>query len=134
MNQLMIVGNLGKDPQLRYTPGGTAVLNFSLADTPRKKNAQGDWEDGETLWLDCTLWGPKAEAAAETLAKGSRVVAHGRLRARSWEDRSGEKRSKVEAVLDDVGTLPKVRHTEQGAGWSKDDPWGGGGDDQAPPF
>lgn len=125
-NNVYIIGNVGADPELRYTSAGKPVLNFSIADTPRRKNQQtGEWEDaGETLWLNVTLW-DRAEETAGQVKKGDRVQVFGTLKARSFETKQGEKRTVIEATASTVGVLPK---TQQGAGWSKpaqNDPWGG---------
>lgn len=138
MNHITITGILGRDAELRFTPGGTAVLNMSIAHTPRVK--RGDqWEDGETVWIDVAVWAAKAEAVAElNLAKGSVVLVAGQLEAESWTSREGDKRNKLKIRANEVCPVAKANRTAgQGAGWNRDskpatDPWGGGGDDQAP--
>lgn len=104
-NTSTIVGNLTRDPELRYTPTGASVTNFSVA-WSRKFQRQGQ-EVEETSFVDVTCWGTLAENVAASLTKGNRIVVTGRLEQRSWETPSGEKRSKVEIVADDVG--PSLR-------------------------
>jgi single-strand DNA-binding protein len=101
-NQVMLVGNLTDDPELRFTPNGAAVANFRLAVTPRVR--QGDqWTDGETSFFRVNAWRQLAENVTESLAKGNRAIVIGRLRARSWETPEGDKRSVVEVEADEVG-------------------------------
>lgn len=102
-NALVIAGNLTGDPELRFTPSGAAVANFTIAHTPRVKNSSGDWEDGETVFQRCTVWRSLAENIAESLTKGTRVLAVGRLKARSYETREGEKRNVIELEVDNIG-------------------------------
>lgn len=103
-----IVGNLTNDPELRFTPAGDAVANFSIASTPRIFNSNSnEWDDGETLFLRGTVWRDLAENVAETLAKGMRVVAQGRLTSRSYETTEGEKRTVIELAVDEIG--PSLR-------------------------
>jgi len=106
MNTLIITGNLGADPELRFTATGQAVVNVRIADTPRKKDASGLWIDGETMWLSATAWGRDAEAVAETLRRGDRVLASGRLGARTWE-KDGQQRTTVEMTIDHIGKVAK---------------------------
>jgi single-strand DNA-binding protein len=101
-NQLVLVGNLTDDPELRFTPQGTAVANFRLAVTARVRD--GDtWKDGETSFFRVNVWRQLAEHVAESLRKGTRTMVVGRLRARSWETPEGDKRSVVEVEADEVG-------------------------------
>jgi single-strand DNA-binding protein len=100
-NQVMLVGNLTEDPELRFTPSGAAVASFRLAVTPRVR--QGDqWTDGETSFFRVNAWRSLGENVAESLTKGARAVVVGRLRMRSWETPEGEKRSVVEVEADEV--------------------------------
>ena len=134
-NAFTVTGNLTADPELRFLPSGAAVLNFTIASTPRHKNAQGEWVDGDTLFLRCTLWRQAAENAAESLRKGTRVIATGKLASRTFETREGEKRTVVELDVDEVGPSLKnatavISRTVQasGMGFSNgaapaDDPW-----------
>lgn len=103
-----IVGNLTADPELRYTPSGSAVTNYSIASTPRTLNTTtNEWEDGETLFLRGTTWNQPAENVAESLHKGDRVIALGRLRSRSYETPDGELRTVIELDVDEIG--PSLR-------------------------
>ena len=104
-----IVGNLTADPELRFTPNGVAVANFTVASTPRTFDRQsGEWRDGDALFMRCTAWRDPAEHVAESLTRGDRVVVQGRLRQRSFETRDGDKRTVVELDVDDVG--PSLRY------------------------
>ena len=96
-NRVILVGNLTRDPELRYTPGGTAVTEIGLAVNDRRKNAQGEWVD-ETTFVDVTLWGRTAEVASEYLSKGSPLLIEGRLKLDRWEGQDGQKRSKLRVV------------------------------------
>ena len=99
-----IVGNLTADPELRFTPNGVAVANFTVASTPRTFHRQsGEWRDGDALFMRCTIWRDAAEHVAECLTRGDRVVVQGRLRQRSFETRDGDKRTVVELDVDEVG-------------------------------
>ena len=101
---ITIVGNLTADPELRFTEAGTAVANFSVASTPRTFDRQsGEWQDGDALFLRCTVWRQAAENAAESLSRGMRVVIQGRLRQRSYETKDGDKRTVVELDVDEIG-------------------------------
>lgn len=99
---LTIVGNVTADPELRFTKSGVAVCNFTVAATPRVKDGDG-WKDGEPLFLRCNVWREPAENAAESIKRGTRVVVSGRLKQRSYETSSGEKRSVTELEADEVG-------------------------------
>lgn len=101
---ITVIGNLTDDPELRFTPSGAAVANFTVASTPRTLNRQTQqWEDGETLFLRCSIWRQAAENVAESLTRGTRVIVQGRLKARSYETREGEKRTVTELEVDEVG-------------------------------
>jgi single-strand DNA-binding protein len=131
---LTIIGNLTAAPELRYTPTGVAVANFTVASTPRIFDRQaGEWRDGEALFLRCTIWREPAEHAAETLAKGSRVIVAGRLTQRGYQTSAGEQRTVVELQVEEIG--PSLRYSSatinkanrDGAGsasGSGGDPWG----------
>jgi len=142
---ICVVGNLTSDPELRYTQGGLAVANFTIASTPRTfDRASNEWKDGEALFLRASCWREFAEHVAGTLTKGTRVIAQGRLRQRSYETAEGEKRTSMELEVDEIG--PSLRYAtaqitraprdssaprgaqqngggQQGAGQSKDEPW-----------
>ena len=110
---ITVVGNLTSDPELRFTPNGAAVANFTIASTPRQFDKQAqEWRDGETLFMRCSIWREAAENVAESLAKGMRVIAQGRLVQRSFETREGEKRTVVEMLVDEVG--PSLRYATAG--------------------
>ena len=101
---ITVVGNLTADPELRFTPSGAAVANFTVASTPRNFDRQsGEWKDGEALFMRCNVWRQAAENVAETLTRGMRVMVSGRLKQRSYETREGEKRTVVELEVDEVG-------------------------------
>src|SRR5947207_14874517 len=107
-NQVTMVGNVPRDPELRYTPNGSALVKFGVAVSRRfKDEATGQWKDAETSFFDVTAWRQLAENVAESLTQGSRVVVVGRLRTNSWETAEGEKRSKIEIEADEVG--PSLR-------------------------
>src|SRR5712671_2376101 len=106
---LTIAGNLVEDPELRFTPAGQPVAKFRVASTPRyKDNTTGEWKDGDSLFLTCTVWRQAAENVAESLQRGMRVIVSGRLRQRSYETREGEKRTVYEIEVDEVG--PSLRN------------------------
>ncbi len=104
LNKVMLIGNLGKDPEVRYTSSGTAVASFSLATSERFKNRNGEWEE-RTEWHNVTLWGRLAEIAGEYLAKGKTVYVEGRLQTRKWQDRDGRDRYTTEIVADKMQML-----------------------------
>ena len=155
---ITVIGNLTADPELRFTQSGVAVANFTIASTPRTFDKQrNEWVDGEALFLRSTIWRDAAENVAESLEKGSRVVAQGRLVQRSFTDREGNNRTSIELDVDEIG--PSLRYatarvtkvdrrqgggrapqgTPQGGSWSGGgtsggyggqqggDPWAGGG-------
>ena len=160
---ITVVGNLTGDPELRFTPSGAAVANFTVASTPRTLDkATNEWKDGEALFLRCSIWRQAAENVAESLQKGMRVVVQGRLKQRSYEV-NGEKRTSVELDVEEIGpslkyATAKVNKTTRGSGGGgfggspagsgggapADDPWassapagggsGGGGWSDEPPF
>lgn len=106
---ITVVGNLTADPELRFTPSGAAVANFTVASTPRTFDRQSsEWKDGEALFLRCNIWRQAAENVAESLQRGMRVIVSGRLRQRSYETKEGEKRTVYEVEVDDVG--PSLRN------------------------
>ncbi|MEH3131010.1 single-stranded DNA-binding protein [Mycolicibacterium sp. 22603] len=148
---ITVIGNLTADPELRFTPSGAAVANFTVASTPRTFDRQtNEWKDGEALFLRCNIWREAAENVAESLTRGSRVIVSGRLKQRSFETREGEKRTVVELEVDEIGpslryATAKVNKASRGGGGGggfgggnsggaprgggsdqqpKDDPWG----------
>ena len=106
---ITVVGNLTSDPELKYTQTGLAVANFTIASTPRTfDRASNDWKDGEALFLRASVWREFAEHVAGSLTKGSRVIATGRLKQRSYETKEGEKRTSYELEVDEIG--PSLRY------------------------
>lgn len=106
---ITVVGNLTADPEMRYTQNGVAVANFTIASTPRTfDRASNEWKDGEALFLRASVWREFAEHVASSLTKGSRVVATGRLRQRSFETKEGEKRTSIELEIEEIG--PSLRY------------------------
>lgn len=129
---ITVVGNLTADPELRFTPSGAAVANFTVASTPRKFNKQtNEFEDAETLFMRCSIWREAAENVAASLTRGARVVAMGRLVQRNWEDKeTGAKRSVMEMQVDEVGpsmkyATAKVAKTPRGGDGGSGGGWGG---------
>ena len=119
---ITVVGNLTADPELRFTPSGAAVANFTVASTPRTFDRQtNEWKDGDALFMRCNVWRQAAENVAETLTRGMRVMVQGRLRQRCFETREGEKRTVVELEVDEVGpslryATAKVNKVSRGSG------------------
>lgn len=106
---ITVVGNLTSDPELRYTQNGLAVANFTIASTPRNfDRATSEWKDGDSLFLRASVWREFAEHVAGSLTKGSRVIATGRLKQRSYETKEGEKRTSMELEIDEIG--PSLRY------------------------
>ncbi|WP_353826942.1 single-stranded DNA-binding protein [Agromyces sp. SYSU T0242] len=106
---ITVVGNLTADPELRYTQSGLAVANFTIASTPRTFDRQAnEWKDGEALFLRASCWREFAEHVAGSLTKGTRVIASGRLKQRSYETKEGEKRTTIELEVDEIG--PSLRY------------------------
>ena len=105
---ITIIGNLTADPELRFTPSGAPVASFTIASTPRTFDRQtNQWKDGETLFMRCSIWRDAAENVAESLAKGMRVIAQGRLVQRQYTTRDGDQRTVVELQVDEIG--PSLR-------------------------
>jgi len=119
---ITVIGNITGDPELRFTPSGAAVANFTVASTPRQFDRQSnEWKDGETLFMRCSVWRDAAENVAESLQRGTRVIVSGRLKSRSYETKEGEKRTVVEMEVDEVGpslryATAKVNKTQRGGG------------------
>jgi len=130
---ITVIGNLTDDPELRFTPSGAAVANFTVASTPRTfKRESNSWEDGDTLFLRCSVWRQAAENVAESLTRGTRVIVQGRLVSRSYEDREGQKRTVNELQVDEIGpsltwaTAKVTRASRQGGGGFGGQQSGGG--------
>jgi single-strand DNA-binding protein len=118
---ITVVGNLTDDPDLRFTPSGAAVSNFTVASTPRTFDKESqEWRDGEALFLRCSAWRQSAENIAESLRRGDRVIVQGRLRQRSYETAEGEKRTVVEMEADEVGASVKFRTIKHGERTTRD--------------
>ena len=100
-NKVILVGNLGRDPELRYTPQGTPVCSFSMATNERRKDKAGEMQD-QTTWFRVTLWGRQAETASQYLTKGKSVYIEGRLRVEEWTDRDGKPRHTLEVNATDM--------------------------------
>jgi single-strand DNA-binding protein len=147
---ITLIGNLTADPELRFTPSGAAVANFTVASTPRTFDRQtNEWRDGDAMFLNCAVWRQAAENVAESLQKGMRVIVQGRLKSRSYETREGERRTVFEIDVDEIGpalryATAKVSRNPSGgqgggqrstgggapresAGAVGDDPWASGG-------
>lgn len=135
--QITIIGNMVADAELRFTPSGSAVANFTIASTPRTFDRQAnEWKDDEALFMRCSVWREAAENAAETLTKGMRVIAQGRLRARSYDTKEGDRRTVMELEVDEIGpslrfASAKVTRTQRSGGQGGGNQ-GGGGFQQAP--
>lgn len=110
-NKITIVGNLGRDPELRYTPQGNAVCNFSVATNEKKKDKTGDMQD-VTTWFRITLWGKQAETASKYLTKGSPIYVEGRLRVEEWTDRDGGQRYTLEVHATDMQFISGARNDD----------------------
>jgi len=149
--QITLVGNLTAAPELRFTPSGAAVASFTVASTPRTFDRQtNEWRDSEAMFLNCSVWRQPAENAAQSLTKGMRVIVQGRLRARSYDDRDGNRRTVFEVQVDEIGpslryATAQVARTNSGQqapggqqGWGQPqtqpqgDPWANSGAE--PPF
>ena len=130
---ITVIGNLTGDPELRFTPAGAAVANFTVASTPRTFDRQSnEWKDGETLFMRCSIWREAAENVAESLTKGMRVIVQGRLVQRSYETREGEKRTVVELQVEEIGpslryATAKVTRSQRSGGGGGFSGGGGGG-------
>jgi single-strand DNA-binding protein len=135
---LTVVGNLTDDPELRFTPSGAAVANFTVASTPRFLDKQtNEWKDGDALFLRCSIWRQAAENVAESLQRGMRVIVTGRLKQRSYETKEGEKRTVYEVEVDEVGpsmryATAKVNKAQRSGGSGGGGGFGGGGSSAAP--
>ena len=139
---ITVVGNLTADPELRYTPNGAAVANFTVASTPRMFDRKtNEWKDGETLFLRCNAWRDLAENVTETLQRGTRTIVQGRLKSRSFETKEGEKRTVFELDVDEVGpslryataNVAKKEFSGGGSGQPQGGNWGQGPGQQQEP-
>lgn len=130
---ITVVGNLTSDPELRFTPSGSAVASFTIASTPRSFDRQSnEWKDGEALFLRCSIWREAAENVAETLTKGMRVIAQGQLKSRSYETKEGDRRTVMELQVEEIGPSLRFAHAKvqratrqhqtQGNGWNNQAP------------
>jgi single-strand DNA-binding protein len=141
-----VTGNAGGDAELRFTPSGKAVASFSLANTPRVKNGD-QWEDGDTLWLRVTAWGNMAEAVAENITKGTKVLVVGRLTQQTYTVKdTNEQRTSLQLTADEIGVVPRWQTTQEQAPQrpqqrpvqKQGDPWAGANDQPPnwgdPPF
>jgi len=133
---ITVIGNLTADPELRFTPSGAAVANFTVASTPRTFDRQtSEWKDGEALFLRCNVWRQAAENVAESLTRGSRVIVSGRLKQRSFDTKEGEKRTVIELEVDEIGPslryatakVTKASRGDGGGGFGGGSSSGGGG-------
>src|SRR6478735_3713378 len=114
LNKAMIIGNLGRDPEMRYTPSGQAVTQFTVAVNRNFKDHEGNWQE-ETEWFRVVAWGPLAERTAEYLRKGRKVFVEGRLQTRQWEGQDGQKRYTTELIAQTVTALDPRPRGEEGA-------------------
>ncbi len=114
VNKVILIGNLGKDPEVKYTPSGTAVANFTLATNERYKDKDGQWQD-RTEWHNIVAWQRTAEIVGEYLKKGRSVYVEGRLQTRSCDDKDGQKHYKTEIVAQDLVLLGGGREAGEGA-------------------
>lgn len=127
---ITLVGNLTADPELRFTPSGAPVANFTVASTPRIfDRTTSEWKDGDAMFINCSVWRQAAENVAESLTKGMRVIVQGRLKSRSYETREGERRTVFEIEVEEVG--PALRYAT--AKVQRNAPGGGGGGYQQAP-
>ncbi len=139
-NYVQIIGNVTRDPELRFTTSGAAVCSFGIAWTPRRRNANGEWENGETSFFNCSAWRDLGENIAASINKGNRVVVTGSVRSRDWEDRDGNKRTSIEIDVDECSpslrwAQARIERTERsggGGGGFSDGGGGGAGGSSAP--
>ena len=136
---ITVIGNLTADPEIRYTQAGLPVANFTIASTPRTFDRQAnEWKDGEALFLRASVWREFAEHVAGSLTKGSRVIATGRLKQRSYQDREGNNRTSIELEIDEIGpslryATAQITRSQNGGGQrSQGGGYSGGGAAQAP--
>ena len=125
LNKVMLIGNLGKDPEVRYTPSGSAVASFSVATSEKFKNRNGEMEE-RTEWHNVVLWGRQAEVAGEYLSKGKTVYIEGRLQTRKWQDKDGRDRWTTEVVGDRMQMLGGKGEGGRSGGRGESQGFGGG--------
>jgi single-strand DNA-binding protein len=113
LNKCMIIGNLGRDPEMRYTPSGQAVTQFTVAVNRRWRGDNEEWQE-ETEWFRVVIWRDQAERAAERLRKGNKVYVEGRIQTRQWEDQTGQKRYTTELIADRFQSLERRERDESG--------------------
>ena len=133
LNKVMLIGNLGKDPEVRFTASGQAVAGFSLATSEKFKGKSGEWEE-RTEWHNITLWGKLAEIAGEYLSKGKTIYVEGRLQTRKWQDKSGNDRYTTEIVGDKMQMLSPKGERSGGDSSSPSPKSGGSSNYEEPPF
>ena len=145
MSDITVAGNIG-EPSLKFTPSGKPVLEFSLAENHSKKNQQGGWDEDGATWRRVSIWDKKAEALAEVLKKGDRVLVTGQERLREYEAKDGTQGKSLEITAREVGVIPRAKQNNQAQAsqdtWGNQqqpanvggDPWGNGGADGSPPF
>lgn len=132
VNRVIIVGNVGRDPEVRSTQGGLAVANFSVA-TSRRWNDKNGQKQEQTEWHSCQAWGKTAELIGQYVTKGRQIYVEGRLQTRSWEDRNtGEKKYKTEIVVEEWHLLGRDPNAQQAAGYGEDGGAPAGDDDEIP--
>jgi single-strand DNA-binding protein len=131
INKVILVGNLGADPEVRYTPSGTKVTSFRVATSDRRKDKDGNWQD-HTEWHPIVTFGKLADICGEYLAKGKQVYIEGRLQTRSWEDRDGQKRYRTEIIAQDMKMLGTKGADKAAPAGSGPDPGGPAPDDDIP--
>ena len=134
LNKVMLIGNLGKDPEVRFTASGQAVASFSLATSEKFKGKSGEWEE-RTEWHNITLWGKLAEIAGEYLSKGKTIYVEGRLQTRKWQDKSGNDRYTTDIVGDKMQMLSAKGERSGGSGDTSSAPKSSGASSyEEPPF
>jgi single-strand DNA-binding protein len=130
-SKIMIIGNLGRDPEMRYTPNGKPVTQFSVAVSHSRPDGQGGWNDDGTDWYRVSVFGDRAERVAEQLRKGNKVFVEGRFKTREFEGKDGEKRTSLDVISDNVISLERRGRDEDGGTFSGA-PSGGAGAGSAP--
>ncbi len=123
LNKVMIIGNTGRDAELRFTANGTAVSDFSVAVNSRRRGQSGEWEE-ETEWFNITLFGDRAERISQYITKGKQIYVEGRLRTRNWDDDQGVRHYRTEVIANNIEFLD--RRGDSGGGGGSD--WDGGGE------